>query len=144
MNTSTYTDAFSDIATRNFKRWMDALEFNARPETIAKLYHGNGTLHPTFEIRKFEGPKDIVSYFEGFLQHTPTVTIESERISPLSETAYLHEGIYVFVIDRNLTVRARFTFIWTRQNETGKEDWKILHHHSSRIPLPKRCPNCMT
>ena len=68
-----------------------------------------------------------------FIKKTPEGTITADNVQALGPDAYLHTGMYTFMVgpaEARSPVQARFSYMWRRING----DWKIVHHHSSAVP----------
>lgn len=124
-----------EIAKENFNRWNNALK-SSNPKKVAELYMEECLFLPTRSgefVKDNEGAKE---YFEGFLKNNPEGTITDERSQFLGPDSLLHTGMYTFSLQNGegerKDVAARFTFVWQRDSD-GK--WKILHHHSSVLPV---------
>lgn len=122
------------IAATNFARWDKALQTGDAAK-VAALYAENVTLLPTLAQRIVTDLKGAEEYFVFFGTFHPRVTMLEEYVIDVSEDSYLHTGVYRFTLgpaDKRETVDARFSLLW-KKVENG--EWKILHHHSSRIPV---------
>jgi hypothetical protein len=68
-----------------------------------------------------------------FLKKLPEGTITADDVQSYGEDAYLHTGLYTFMMgppeDRR-PVEARFSYMWRKVDGA----WKIVHHHSSALP----------
>jgi hypothetical protein len=68
-----------------------------------------------------------------FLKKLPEGNITSDSVQPFGNDAYLHSGLYTFMVgtegDRT-PVEARFSYMWRKIDHV----WKITHHHSSALP----------
>jgi hypothetical protein len=68
-----------------------------------------------------------------FLKRIPDGTITSDNVQCQGDDAYLHTGLYTFMMgppeDRR-PVEARFSYMWRRVDG----QWRITHHHSSALP----------
>ena len=100
-----------------------------------------GTLHSTLQNFK-KGPDGISDYFKHFLSNHPTGEIAQEETeSNKDNTIYTHSGVYEFVLDDGnggrVTVPANFTFVWGK-DEDDENNWKIIHHHSSKLPFDEQ------
>lgn len=126
----------SSIAADNFARWEQAL-LTCKPKTVAALYADNATLIPTMAQKVQTDHAGIVEYFDFFLSFHPRVSIIEEHVIEISKESYLHCGIYRFALTMQgveQMVDARFSMLWQKVDGA----WKILHHHSSRVPLPQK------
>lgn len=121
------------IAETNFGRWAHALA-TKDPKNVAALYVEETTLLPTMAKQVITDRKGAEGYFTFFLSFLPSVTMVEEHVVPISDDAYLHCGVYRFALTqqgKQESVDARFSMVWKK---FGNE-WSIVHHHSSRIPL---------
>lgn len=116
----------------NFHRWQTAL-LSRDVSQVADLYAENATLIPTMFKKMATDRKSIEEYFTFFLSLLPSASMIQEEVIPTSDDCYLHCGVYRFALTMDGTeqeVDARFTMVWQRIDD----EWKILHHHSSRNP----------
>ncbi len=124
----------ANLSTMNFARWDRALQ-TGNPAIIAQLYSENLTLLPTMAKTVMTDYVGAEKYFAFFGSFHPTVTMLEEHTVPISDHSYLHCGVYQFMLDRDgerKPLDARFSMIWNKE-ENG--EWKILHHHSSAVPV---------
>lgn len=121
-------------ARENFARWDAALR-TGDPETVAALYEDGSTLLPTMADRTITDRVGAVTYFTFFGSFRPTAEMVEEHVVPIADGCYLHCGVYRFTLDQDgkrVPLDARFSLLW-RKGADGV--WKILHHHSSRVPV---------
>jgi hypothetical protein len=85
---------------------------------------------PTVENGPYTTHTQIKRYFEHFLASHPSLTDHSGIIVNDCNTSY-YIGLYTFATS-NGSVKARYTFIYGLDNNV----WKIVHHHSSKEPVP--------
>lgn len=119
-------------SVENFARWQHAL-LTRDPEQVADLYADNATLIPTMFKKMATDRNAIVEYFTFFLSLLPSATMKQEEVIPTSDDCYLHCGVYRFALTvegEKQEVDARFTMVWQKVGD----EWRILHHHSSRNP----------
>ena len=117
----------------HFSLWEQAL-LTREPSTVAALYADGGTLLPTMGDKVLTTREGIEGYFVRFLALNPAVEILEEHVHPSTDECYLHCGHYRFTIERDgqqEVVDARFSMEWKKEGE----DWKIIHHHSSQVPV---------
>ncbi len=122
----------SVVVSANFDLWKTAL-LSRKPQSVAALYTKNATLLPTMGQKVITNSEGIEAYFTFFLAFLPSVSILEEHVMDIAELSYLHCGMYRF----NLTIEgeteqvdARFSIVWQKIHG----EWKIFHHHSSRVP----------
>ena len=149
------------IAEENFQCWRKALLSND-PHKVASLYAHQATFLPTMSPDFKLGDKEAEGYFEHFLQSHPDGKTVNARVQPVGAHCYLHCGLYNFEVDdekgKRKVVEARFSYLWKkktwweifweairsyRKNTFSKilsmvfhskNNWKIVHHHSSLRP----------
>jgi len=126
-------EAMYPIAQANFKRWNDALE-SKDYEKVASLYSSTDlSFLPTVSADFIQSTPEAEAYFVEFLKKLPSGTITADKVQSFSDEAYLHSGMYTFLVgpaeDRK-PVQARFSYVWRKI----AGDWKIVHHHSSALP----------
>lgn len=124
------TDSFNPtLIKNNLDNWMEALN-DGNIVKLKALYHEQATFLPTVSGELKVGPKGAESYFEKFLEKKPVCSLIKNKVQPISETTYVQSGFYQFSLFNNKIqqrLNARFTFVWN--------EGKIIHHHSSLIPL---------
>ena len=118
-----------------FSLWNEALA-TLDAKTVADRYAPNALLLPTVSDVPRQDPASIQDYFEHFLQSKPQGTIlESYVQIGKCGTWAQDNGLYEFTMGTTgATVRGRYTFIYTTDDDGGKGVWKIAHHHSSVMP----------
>jgi hypothetical protein len=124
------------IAATNFKAWVNALG-TKNADTVAALYSnvsGELSFLPTVEPKHLKTNAEAKGYFEKFVQSNPYGIITDELVQAFGTDAYLHSGLYTFALGATMgqqtTNAARFTYVWKKYGN----DWKIVHHHSSKQP----------
>jgi len=121
------------IAQDNFKRWNDALKTQDY-ENVASLYSSADlSFLPTVSSDFIQSTPATKAYFIEFLQKLPVGTITADKVQAFSDKAYLHTGMYTFLVtvdNQRKPVEARFSYAWRKINGV----WKIVHHHSSVRP----------
>jgi len=122
-----------EIAHENFQKWNEALQ-TKDAKKVAELYAENNSFLPTMSPDFKHGKDEASKYFKHFLEINPGGEVIEEKIQPMGENYYSHNGMYNFEVDqegKRVTMECRFTFNWAKDKD-GK--WKILHHHSSVKP----------
>jgi uncharacterized protein (TIGR02246 family) len=113
-----------------FKDWNAALRVG--PDAVVARYASDAVLLPTVWNGPFTTSREIRKYFVHFLEDKPQGEIDSRYVQ-IGCNMVQDAGIYTFTLHGGPdTVQARYTFIY-RWN--GSE-WKISHHHSSKMPQP--------
>lgn len=121
------------IAKENFERWNSAL-LTGEAKNVAMLYTEESSFLPTVSPEFKKGQTEAEGYFKHFLEKNPKGEIIADRVQQITESSYLHSGLYNFELgpdENRQIVEARFTFLWEK-NEAG--EWMIAHHHSSVKP----------
>ena len=121
------------LAADTFASWCDALA-TRDPLRVAELYMPGFTLQPTLSEKTIIDRDGVIAYFTMFCALHPDAEIIEEHTADLAEDAFMHTGIYRFTLgpdEDRTTVDARFSLIW-KKTDAG---WRILHHHSSRVPV---------
>lgn len=133
-NAQSVSNKLANVAKKNMLLWLETLE-TKDAKKVAVLYTEDATFLPTVSGEFKRGQDGAEDYFDHFLAKNPEAKVVKESIVPISEDAYLHVGMYDFVIDgednHHITVHARFDYLW-EQDENG--EWRIAHHHSSLKP----------
>jgi uncharacterized protein (TIGR02246 family) len=116
-----------------FDKWNAALK-TGNPETVADLYAKDGILLPTVSNKVRTDRAGIADYFHHFLELKPKGTLNEVHITCFGDVA-INEGIYTFDVVRDGKpdkVQARYSFVYAKEGS----DWKIVSHHSSKMPEP--------
>ncbi len=128
------------VALKNFDSWNEAL-ISQDSARISTLYATDLSFLPTMSDQFVVSTRSEDKYFMHFVEQQPAGIIIEDKVQPLGADAYLHTGLYNFIIMSNYTasgfsqVHARFTFLWRSFDGA----WKILHHHSSQMPSAFKC-----
>jgi uncharacterized protein (TIGR02246 family) len=123
------------IHQANFKTWNDALK-QKDFDKVAALYSSTElSFLPTASPKFIRDGHSTKEYFIEFLKRIPDGTITADSVQRHGDDAYLHTGLYTFMMgppeDRR-PVEARFSYMWRRFDG----QWRITHHHSSALPSP--------
>jgi len=99
------------------------------------MYSNEATFLPTLNGELKRGVDGAIEYFEHFLTKNPFGTIiESVTQESSDKNTIIYSGLYNFEIgpeDQRELAQARFTYVFQKNS---KEDWSIIHHHSSLQP----------
>lgn len=117
------------IALELFEEWNNSLLKS--PKSVALLYGENAVLLGTINGKFRKGREEIEGYFKLFLPLKPIGKIDKMTVIG-DEYFFTSFGHYSFVLKSGEIIHARFTFVYKKDIKTGK--YKIVHHHSSRIP----------
>lgn len=121
------------LAEELFERWNTALG-TLNPDAVVACYWGDAVLLPTVSNVARTTPDEIRDYFVHFLEKSPQGHI-TERNIKIGCNKLTDAGHYRFHLQQDgvpIEVAARYTFVY--ENRHGH--WKILHHHSSVLPMP--------
>jgi len=111
-----------------FDRWNASLA-TLDPQKVTENYTSDAVLLATVENAPRLTTKDRIAYFTEFLKLKPQGVIDSRTIKINCDTA-MDMGVYTFTLGDGSKVQARYTYTY-KWNGT---DWKISHHHSSKMP----------
>ncbi len=111
-----------------FTQWNDALK-TGEPKQVVALYEWDATLLPTISNQVRHNHQEIEDYFEQFLELEPRGEILESNIRRFDDIA-INSGVYEFVFKDQSKAVARYTYVY----KWNGESWKILEHHSSRMP----------
>ena len=111
-----------------FTQWNDALK-TGEPKQVAALYEWDATLLPTISNQVRHNHQEIEDYFEQFLELEPQGEILESNIRRFGDIA-INSGVYEFIFKDQSKAVARYTYVY----KWNGESWKILEHHSSRMP----------
>ncbi len=116
-----------------FDKWNESLQ-TGNPEAVVELYSEDAVLLPTVSNKVRADHEAIADYFHHFLELHPKGTLNEVHLACFGNIA-INEGIYTFDIVQDGKpgkVQARYSFVY--HNEDG--EWKIVSHHSSKMPEP--------
>ena len=123
-------------AAENFKKWINALA-TKDADTVAALYSSTAnelSFLPTVEPKHLKTNAEAKAYFVEFVQNNPDGIITDELVQAFGNDHYLHSGLYTFGLGATMGAQnlaaARFSYVWKKYGN----DWKIVHHHSSKQP----------
>lgn len=119
--------------TNLFKNWNNALQ-TGKPEAVADMYSEDAVLLPTVSNRVRADHAAIADYFHHFLELHPKGTLNEVHLACFGDIA-INEGIYTFDVihdGKPEKVQARYSFVYHRDDG----EWKIVSHHSSKMPEP--------
>jgi uncharacterized protein (TIGR02246 family) len=125
--------SLASIAKKNFAKWNAAL-LTKDAKKVADLYTSDATFLPTVSPEFKKGREGAEDYFHHFLEKDPEGEVVEEVVQPISIDCYLQSGLYNFAVgpkEKREIVAARFTFLWQRGTDG---QWRIAHHHSSKVP----------
>lgn len=101
---------------------------------VAGLYSTSDlSFLPTVSADFIRDSPSTEAYFVEFLKKLPAGTITADKVQSFGNNAYLHSGMYTFLVgpeNSRTAVEARFSYMWRLMNNV----WKIVHHHSSKLP----------
>jgi len=117
-------------AQANFQSWNNALQ-TRNNSIVADMYVSNDlSFLPTVEPKMLTSRPETLAYFASFLPNEPNGVLLQDKVHACGSDGFLHSGIYNFST-RGDPIPARFSYLWKKMGD-GK--WKILHHHSSKLP----------
>ena len=130
MPETTGEEPISDDHVKNlFYLWNDALD-TLDPDAVAKRYAKNGVLLPTVSDTPRTDYDSIRDYFVNFLKLKPQGEILESYVTS-GDNWCKDVGIYEFTMGADGSkVKARYSFVYVKEDG----DWKIAHHHSSKMP----------
>ena len=117
-------------------RWNSALKAKCYDKVAALYSTQDLSFLPTVSSKFIRDSSSAKEYFMEFLQKLPEGNITSDTVQPFGNDAYLHTGLYTYMVgpdDGRRPVEARFSFMWRKLDRV----WKITHHHSSALPKAK-------
>lgn len=126
-------EAIYPLAQDNFKRWNDALQTKDYKQVAALYSTSDVSFLPTVSADFIRDSPSTQAYFIEFLKKLPVGTITADKVQSFGDNAYLHSGMYTFMVgpeDSRSAVEARFSYMWRLIDNA----WKIVHHHSSKRP----------
>lgn len=112
--------------------WTKALETGTVDE-IVSLYDKDAVMLSAFAIDPLTTTEQLKKYYSKVVKEpNRTVDVTAQDVRQFGNVA-TNTGLYVFHYTQEgepVDVPARFTFVYTLQNG----QWKIISHHSSRVP----------
>ena len=134
-------------AQAEFKKWNDALKSNKWESQVKILYTADTDSLSVLPQDSPDHIKDLTAlekYFDSFLKKNPNCIITDELVQAYNDNKiFLHSGLYhcfLGEMSKQVATASRFSFVW-KNNNTGSDaatnpTWKIVHHHSSVVPVP--------
>lgn len=102
------------LANQNFERWNSAL-LSRNNAMVTELYATDVSFLPTLSDEFAVSERSEDRYFMHFVEKQPTGIIMEDKVQPMGHDAYLHAGLYDFVVidpkKGPTLVKARFTFM---------------------------------
>jgi uncharacterized protein (TIGR02246 family) len=118
-----------------YETWRDAIA-NSDAAGIVALYEDDAVLVATLNNEPITNQKDRTAYFETLKQKPKlSVTPDEEHLRVIDEDNAAISGLYTFHFEdagKMVEVPARFTFVYEKEGD----EWKIIEHHSSKLPMP--------
>ena len=111
-----------------FEQWNNALQ-TKNSKTVVSLYADDAILLPTVSNKVRHTPDEREDYFNQFLQGEPFGKIDESNVRIFDDIA-VNSGIYTFSFKDGAEVQARYTFVYLWNGQ----EWKIIEHHSSKMP----------
>ncbi|MEI7607816.1 MAG: SgcJ/EcaC family oxidoreductase [Rhodospirillaceae bacterium] len=119
-----------------FGKWNASLQ-TGNPEAVAEMYSSKeGVLLPTVSNKVRTSRETIADYFKEFLKLKPNGTLNESHVTCYGDIA-INQGVYTFNIVRDgapAQVQARYSYVYHKEDS----GWKIVSHHSSRMPEPPK------
>ncbi len=117
-----------------FDQWNRTLR-TGDPEKVADLYASDAVLLPTVSDEVRTNHAEIVDYFEHFLANKPVGKKIESHVNVLDGNSAIDAGVYQFTLTDPETgeksvVKARYTYEYEKRDG----EWKIVNHHSSKMP----------
>jgi uncharacterized protein (TIGR02246 family) len=111
-----------------FDQWNAALQ-TGDAARVTELYADDAILLPTISNKVRHNHTEIRDYFEWFMPQGASGVIDEANVRVFGDLA-LNSGRYTFTFADGSSVAARFTYVY-RRTANG---WRIIEHHSSRMP----------
>lgn len=123
----------SDVEQQS-QRWADAYNSGVA-ESVTALYAKDAVLWGTSAVSITKGADAIKAYFEASNSRFPSLKAKiQETVVQVFGDVAISSGVYEIsnVVDGKIVwvISARFSFAYARDGG----EWKIVHHHSSRMP----------
>lgn len=111
-----------------FDEWNAALQ-TGDPGRVAALYAADAILLPTISNKVRHDLAEVRDYFEQLVGMVSRAVIDEANVRVFGDLA-INSGLYTLTFVDGNTVPARFTFVYRRSGD----GWRIIEHHSSRMP----------
>jgi uncharacterized protein (TIGR02246 family) len=115
--------------------WTKAVETGTVEEIIA-LYDKDATMLSAFALDPLTSHKQLRGYYSKVVKEpNRKVDVTKQDVRVFGDVA-MNTGLYVFHYEQDgepLELPARFTFVYKLKDG----QWKIISHHSSRVPGAK-------
>lgn len=113
--------------------WLDTVK-NKQPADITALYAEDGILLSTLKNKPFTTQAERLEYFKNFKTNKGLRGEIIEQHPKLLGNGFaMNNGTYIFRFEKDgntVEVPARFTYVYRMDNGV----WKIIAHHSSKMP----------
>tara|TARA_Y100001936_G_scaffold239050_1_gene271617 strand:- start:238 stop:603 length:366 start_codon:yes stop_codon:yes gene_type:complete len=113
---------------KQFELWNSAI-LSRDSQKVTALYDENAILLPTISNKVRHNHSEIEDYFRQFLSKGPKGEVDESNPRLFGDVA-INSGLYQFSFENGDIVKARFTFVYRRVQDS----WKIVEHHSSVMP----------
>jgi uncharacterized protein (TIGR02246 family) len=115
--------------------WVKAVE-EGTVEEIVTLYDQDAMMLSAFAVDPMTSRNQLKAYFGKVVKEpNRTVDITKQDVRRFGDVAS-NTGLYSFYFEQDgepVELKARFTFVYVLKNG----QWKIISHHSSRVPGAK-------
>lgn len=116
-----------------FAAWRSALS-SGKAQTIVALYADDAVLLATLAQQPILTQADRTAYFSTLMAKPKlAVKLDEEHVRLLDDNSAVVSGLYTFSYNdqgQSVKIPARYTFVF----EDMGGQWKIVEHHSSKIP----------
>jgi uncharacterized protein (TIGR02246 family) len=133
VKSSAAVEAENASVRQALQTWLDTLA-RGKPEEMNALYMEQAVLLPTIANAP-HNTAERIEYFKRLFIALPAVRGKvNEQYPQVYGNTAVNSGVYTFTVEKNketvAVVPARFSFTYVRD----KGQWKIVSHHSSRLP----------
>ena len=122
------------------RKWAETIGA-ADPDAMIKLYAKDAVFWGTSSRTVRQDPEAVREYFVGAAKRIPglKMTFEEPMLIRIYGDIAINTGIYTATFVRGGETRTpplRYSFTYIKRGG----EWKIINHHSSRMPKPRPTP----
>lgn len=119
-----------------FSKWRSALT-TGNAKNVVELYDTDAVLLATLSANPITTQEGRIKYFTKLVAKPKlSASVQEEHIRLLDKNNVALSGLYTFKFEedeKTVEIPARYSFVYEKINN----NWKIVEHHSSRIPTEK-------
>ena len=127
-----YANSDKDDVTKALYVWLKAVD-SGKADDVVALYEDDSILIPTLSNQILDTNEGRKNYFVKFISLPKLRGKIDELYTRIHGHIAINSGLYTFYYEHDgkpVKTPARFTFVYEKIDGV----WKILYHHSSKMP----------